>query len=151
MSKLFSILTSGILVIFLFSGCAALTASTVTVTVTVPANSSIPQTTGVINVNYDDLCQLASANEIAYDANYKSRVLQLSNLRVVSVQSTANPRVNLISVGENSFTLYFNSTAELAQLTPGMLLTVQATSIGVYFSKPAFDTNCVLISWSSGS
>jgi transcription initiation factor TFIIIB Brf1 subunit/transcription initiation factor TFIIB len=76
-------------------------------TTTVYFNSSASQTLGVIDVNYDDLYQLASTNEIAYDSEYRGRTLQLSNLRVDSVQSTANPRVNLTSAGGKSFTLYF--------------------------------------------
>jgi hypothetical protein len=119
---------------------------TTTTTPKVYFNSSASETPEVIDVSYDDLSKLASTNEIAYDSEYKGRLLQLSNLRVVSVQSTANPRVNLVSAEGKSFTLYFNSTDGLDQLTPGMLLTVQGTSNGVYFGEPSFDENCVLVS-----
>jgi hypothetical protein len=109
-------------------------------------DSSASQTPGVIDASYDELAKLASTNEIAYDTDYKGRVIQLSSLRVVSVQSTANPRVNLVSAGGKSFTLYFDSDDGLPQLTPGMLITVQGTSDGVYFSEPSFENNCVLVS-----
>jgi hypothetical protein len=135
-----------IIIIVIATVVAPKSTKTSSITTTVYFNSSASQTPGVINVSYDDLYKLASTNEIAYDAEYKGKVLQMSSLKVVSVQSTANPRVNLVSAEGKSFTLYFASTVGLAQLTPGTLLTVQGTSDGVYFSEPSFDENCILVS-----
>ncbi len=104
-----------------------------------------PSPAGILEVSYDELSSVAASNEIAFDSQYRGRLIQMSHLRVVKVMSTADPRVDFLSQGGRSFTLYFASTIGLEKLTPTMLVTVYGTSRGVYSGKPWFDSDCVLV------